>query len=67
MSTKKIGYVTITLDLPKDLLCQLDNYCEQEFISTRSSAIRMAIKKLVTKDMKLNEQDFCCIQTHKQA
>ena len=49
---KRDGYTTITLDIPIDLLKQLDDYCTSHYMNTRSACIRMAIKEVIDRDKK---------------
>lgn len=49
---RREGYTTISLDIPVDLLKQLDEYCTAHYMNTRSACIRMAIKEVIDKDKK---------------
>lgn len=49
---KKEGITTITLDLPTELLNLLDEYCKKYYMATRSTAIKIAIKKMIDEDGK---------------
>lgn len=48
--SKKEGYTTITMDFPIELLKQLDAYCDKYYMATRSTAIKLAVKKMIDED-----------------
>lgn len=50
--SKKEGYTTITMDFPIELLKQLDEYCDKYYMATRSTAIKLAVKKMIDEDSK---------------
>ena len=53
--SKKEGYTTITMEFPIELLKQLDEYCDTYYMATRSTAIKLAVKKKMIDEVSKND------------